>query len=77
MSENTRKKSAQVSTTVSAEKFTALEDFRWPNKMKMTDVVAEGLDLFIEKHGIVVPAPAGEDAPAADSQVAGKPTPKA
>lgn len=76
MSENTApkaRKSNQVSTTVSEETFTALENFRWPAHMKMTEVVAEGVDLFIEKHGIVV----GEEAATDEAPVAGKPTPKA
>jgi tRNA A37 methylthiotransferase MiaB len=64
------KKSAQVSTTVSPEKYAALEDYRWENRVnKLSDVIGQAVDLFIETKGIKVAggevaAPAAPEKPA-------------
>lgn len=60
VSESAKKKSTQVSATISPEKHAALEDYRWENRVnKMSDVVAEAVDLFIASKGLKV---AGTDA---------------
>jgi hypothetical protein len=48
------RKSAQVSTTVSAEYFDGLEDHRWTARKKMTEIVREALDDYVAKHGVKV-----------------------
>jgi hypothetical protein len=47
--ETVARKSKQVSTTVSLEKYAALEDYRWSNRVnKLSDVITEAVDLFLE-----------------------------
>lgn len=48
------RKSSQVSTTVSAEYFDGLEDYRWTARKKMTEIVKEALDEYVAKNGIKV-----------------------
>lgn len=63
--ETNSKKSTQISATVSPEKFAALEDYRWENRVnKMSDVVAQAVDLFIETKGLKVAVPAAAPAKA-------------
>lgn len=58
------RKNKQVSVSVSPEKFAALEDYRWANRINKTnDVVALAVEEFITNHGITVadaPADAAE-----------------
>lgn len=63
--EKTARKSVQVSTTVSAEVFDALEDYRWTARKKMTELVAEAVTDLLAKHKIAV---AGTAAPAEDAK---------
>lgn len=50
----TARKSSQVGTTVSAEYFDGLEDYRWTARKKMTEIVKEALDEYVAKNGIKV-----------------------
>lgn len=48
------RKSTQVSTTVSADYFDGLEDYRWTVRKKMTEIVKEALDDYVAKNSINV-----------------------
>lgn len=61
----TERKNKQVSTTVSPERFAALEEYRWANRINKTgDVLTLAVDEFIANHNIVVPDPDPTDEPA-------------
>ena len=55
------KQSYQVSTTLPADYWEALEDHRWSERKKMTEVVRTALDDYVAKHGIKIE---GKEAPA-------------
>lgn len=58
---STERKNKQVSTTVAPEKFAALEEYRWSNRINKTgDVLTLAIDEFITNHNIAVPAPESE-----------------
>lgn len=48
------KDSYQVSTTIPGAYWAALEDHRWSDRLKMTEVVRTALDEYAEKRGIDV-----------------------
>jgi hypothetical protein len=52
------RKGKQVSTTLTLEKFDALEDYRWTVRKKMPEVVAEALEDYFAKHKIGEAKPA-------------------
>lgn len=61
----TTKKAKQVSTTIAPEKYAALEDYRWSNRVnKLSEVISEAVDAFITAKGLTVEAPATEETPA-------------
>lgn len=64
MSETPVRKSSQVSTTVDADYFDALEDHRWTVRKKMTEIVKEALDDYTAKHKIQVKPAAPAETPA-------------
>lgn len=59
----TARKSVQVSTSIDANLFEGLEDYRWSKRLEKTDVLRLALQEFAVNHNIVVAAeetPAGE-----------------
>lgn len=59
-SPKTEAKSVQVSTSVSAEEFEALEDYRWTKRLEKADVLRAAVKEFLINHEIEVKAPAPE-----------------
>ena len=53
MSVVVKEKRHTVSTTVVTNVFNALEDFRWPAHLKMSEVISMAITEFMENHGIV------------------------
>lgn len=52
-----KKKSTQVSTTLSPETYERLEDYRWSNRInKVSDIVAEAVEFFINSKATAAPA---------------------
>lgn len=54
------RKSVQVSTSVSAEEFEALEDYRWTERLEKADVLRLAVKEFLINHEIPVQASAPE-----------------
>ena len=54
MSDVVKEKRPTVATTVELNVYNALEDFRWPAHMKMSEVLLMAITEFMENHGIVV-----------------------
>ena len=52
MSEKTTVTRVQLATTVSAEVSEIIEEYRWENRLKRSDVLSEALELWIETKGL-------------------------
>lgn len=51
----TERKNKQISTTLAPEKFQALEDYRWDNRVnKIGDVLTAAVEEFIVNHQLEV-----------------------
>lgn len=68
----TERKNKQLSVSLSPEKFAALDNWGWDNRIRKTnEVLAIAVDEFITNHNLTVAAEP-EDTPAEDAPVKGK-----
>ena len=50
----------QVSATISPELFTALDDYKWTQKMTLTELIRTAVEEYAGRHGVLPPAPASD-----------------
>lgn len=57
VTETAKKKSTQVSTTLTPEVHAKLEDYRWSNRInKVSDIVADAVDFYLDAKAKETPA---------------------
>lgn len=58
----------QISATIPAEHYDALDEFHWAARKNLSQVIADAVAEYIEKHNIPVVVPDEPAAPAADEK---------
>jgi len=63
---NAKAKGVVIAGTVSPEMKDAVEEFRWPNRMTVADVVVAAVTEYLETRGVKVAEPVAEVSDDAD-----------